>query len=109
MKILILNVIALVILLVLLLFFIQKGSQKEDTGSIEKLAEQALMEENIKELYTEATKEKPYFWQQDRARHFAFRRPDMTFLIYDEQLLDIEGYLEKLKNYTEYFKSICAN
>jgi hexosaminidase len=56
-----------------------------------------------------STKEKPYFWQQDRARHFAFRRPDMTFLIYDEQLLDIEGYLEKLKAYIEYVKSICIN
>jgi hexosaminidase len=53
-----------------------------------------------------STPDKPYFWQQDRARHFAFRRPDMTFLIYDEQLLDIEGYLEKLKSYIEYFKSI---
>jgi hypothetical protein len=53
--------------------------------------------------------EKIYFWQQDRARHFAFRRPDMSFLIYDEQLLDMEGYLEKLKNYTGYFKGICLN
>jgi len=52
-----------------------------------------------------STQEKQYFWQQDRARHFGFRRPDMSFLIYDEQLLDIEGYLEKLKNYIEYFKA----
>jgi hypothetical protein len=28
----------------------------------------------------------------------------MSFLIWDEQLLDIEGYLEKLKNYTEFFR-----
>jgi len=28
----------------------------------------------------------------------------MTFLIYDEQLLDMEGYLEKLKAYMEYYK-----
>ncbi len=56
-----------------------------------------------------STKDKPFFWQQDRARHFAFRRPDMTFLIYDEQLLDMEGYLEKLKTYIANFKSICAN
>lgn len=53
--------------------------------------------------------EKKYFWQQDRARHFAFRRPDMSFLIYDEQLLDMEGYLEKLKAYIEYFKVNCLN
>lgn len=49
-----------------------------------------------------STSGKTYFWQQDRARHFANRRPDMTFLIYDEQLLDLEGYLEKLKTYNEY-------
>jgi hypothetical protein len=53
--------------------------------------------------------DKTYFWQQDRARHFAFRRPDMTFLIYDEQLLDIEGYLEKLKAYIEFFKAKSMN
>lgn len=51
-----------------------------------------------------STDSKKFFWQQDRARHFAFRQPDMSFLIYDEQLLDIEGYLEKLKDYIEYFK-----
>ncbi|MBK7713738.1 MAG: family 20 glycosylhydrolase [Bacteroidales bacterium] len=56
-----------------------------------------------------STADKKYFWQQDRARHFGFRRPDMSFLIYDEQLLDMEGYLEKLKAYTDNFKSICLN
>ncbi|MBK9391804.1 MAG: family 20 glycosylhydrolase [Bacteroidetes bacterium] len=56
-----------------------------------------------------STAEKPYFWQQDRARHFGFRRPDMTFLIYDEQLLDMEGYLEKLKEYIGYFKTAGMN
>jgi hypothetical protein len=50
------------------------------------------------------TDDKPSFWQQDRARHFAFRRPDMTFLIYDEQLLDMEGYVADLKAYIEYLK-----
>lgn len=48
--------------------------------------------------------DKKYFWQQDRARHFGFRRPDMSFLIYDEQKLDLEGYLEKLKAYIAYYK-----
>ena len=43
------------------------------------------------------------------ARHFAFRQPDMSFLIYDEQLLDIEGYIEKLKAYIEYFKANSMN
>jgi hexosaminidase len=56
-----------------------------------------------------STNDKPYFYRQDRARHFANRRPDMTFLIYDEQLLDMEGYLEKLKAYTEFFKDICSH
>ena len=51
-----------------------------------------------------STKNKEYFWQQDRARHFANRTPDMTYLIYDEQLLDMEGYLEELKAYMEYYK-----
>ncbi|NOY37325.1 MAG: family 20 glycosylhydrolase [Chlorobi bacterium] len=51
-----------------------------------------------------STEEKKYFYQQDRARHFANRRPDMTYLIYDEQLLDMEGYLKKLKAYIQYYK-----
>jgi hypothetical protein len=56
-----------------------------------------------------STTDKMFFWQQDRARHFAYRRPDMSFLIYDEQLLDMEAYLEKLKAYIEYFKGFCLN
>lgn len=56
-----------------------------------------------------STPGKDFFWQQDRARHFAFRRPDMSFLIYDEQLLDMEGYLEKLKLYIGYFKDHSMN
>ena len=53
-----------------------------------------------------STDDKSFFFQQDRARHFANRRADMTFLIYDEQLLDMEDYLEKLKTYTAYFKNL---
>ena len=53
-----------------------------------------------------STKQQPFFYSQDRARHFANRRPDMTFLIYDEQLLDLEGYLDKLNDYIKYFKSL---
>ncbi len=48
---------------------------------------------------------KNYFFQQDRARHFANRKPDMSYLIYDEQKLDLEGYLEKLKTYMEKYKN----
>jgi hypothetical protein len=28
----------------------------------------------------------------------------MTYLIYDEQLLDMEGYLEKLRAYMDFYK-----
>lgn len=48
---------------------------------------------------------KKYFYRQDRTRHFANRRPDMTYLIYDEQKLGLEGYLEKLKAYMEKYKN----
>jgi hexosaminidase len=51
-----------------------------------------------------STRDKEYFHEQDRARHFANRRSDMSYLIYDEQLLDMEGYLENLKNYMKYYK-----
>lgn len=51
-----------------------------------------------------STDDKPYFFQQDRARHFAHRTPDMSYLIYDEELLDIEGYLDDLKEYTAWYK-----
>lgn len=45
-----------------------------------------------------------FFFQQDRTRHFANRRPDMTYLIYDEQKLDMEGWLQKLRDYIEKYK-----
>jgi hypothetical protein len=51
-----------------------------------------------------STPEKKFFHQQDRARHFAFRRPDMTYLIYDEQKLDLEGYLKALRDYMAWYK-----
>lgn len=51
-----------------------------------------------------STKENQYFFQQDRARHFANRQPDMNYLIYDEQKLDMEGYLKKLEDYMQYYQ-----
>ena len=51
-----------------------------------------------------STPDKEFFHEQDRARHFAFRTADMSYLIYDEKLLDMEGYLEDLKTYMEYYK-----
>ena len=53
-----------------------------------------------------STAGKKYFFQQDRTRHFANRKADMTYLIYDEQKLDLEGYLEKLKAYMVKYKNI---
>ncbi len=52
-----------------------------------------------------STEQKVYFFQQDRARHFANRQPDMSFLIYDEQLLGLEEYLEQLNAYIENYKT----
>ncbi|MBV6643188.1 MAG: beta-N-acetylhexosaminidase [Cyclobacteriaceae bacterium] len=48
--------------------------------------------------------EKKFFHKMDRSRHFANRTADMSYLILDEQLLDLEGYLEKLRQYIEAFK-----
>lgn len=49
-----------------------------------------------------STTDKTYFFEQERTRHFANRVPGMEYLIYDEQLLDLEGYLEKLQSYNRY-------
>jgi hypothetical protein len=51
-----------------------------------------------------STADKKYFFQQDRARHFANRQPDMRYLIYDEEKLGVEDYLEKMKSYSAYYK-----
>ncbi|HEX5023945.1 MAG TPA: beta-N-acetylhexosaminidase [Agriterribacter sp.] len=50
-----------------------------------------------------STPTKQYFFEQDRTRHFANRVPGMSYLIYDEQLLDLEGYLQKLEAYKAFF------
>lgn len=49
-----------------------------------------------------STDDKEFFHRMDRARHFAFRKADMSYLIYDEELLGLEEYLEDLKAYMEY-------
>jgi hexosaminidase len=51
-----------------------------------------------------STPGKKFFHQQDRARHFAFRRADMTYLIYDEQLLGLENYLKTLREYADWYR-----
>ena len=50
-----------------------------------------------------STPEKKYFFEQDRTRHFANRVPGMNYLIYDEQLLNLEGYLQQLEAYKVFF------
>jgi hypothetical protein len=52
-----------------------------------------------------STPGKEFFHEQDRARHFAFRRADMSYLIYDEELLGLESYQAKLLEYTEWLKN----
>jgi hexosaminidase len=51
-----------------------------------------------------STADKEFFHRQDRARHFAFRRADMSYLICDEELLGLEEYKEKLLEYMDYYK-----
>lgn len=51
-----------------------------------------------------STSEKQFFHRQDRARHFAFRKADMSYLIWDEQLLGLEDYKTKLLEYMDWYK-----
>ena len=51
-----------------------------------------------------STEGRKFFFQQDRTRHFANRRPDMTYLIYDEQKLGMENWLDELKKYMQKYK-----
>ena len=53
-----------------------------------------------------STPGKNYFHQEDRARHYANRGADMSFLICDEQQLDMEGYLEELEGYIQYYRKL---
>ena len=51
-----------------------------------------------------STENKKYFYRQDRGRYYGNRTPDMTYLIVDEQDLDLEGYLVKLREYKNFFR-----
>jgi hypothetical protein len=51
-----------------------------------------------------STPEKEFFHRQDRARHFAFRRADMSYLIMDEELLGLEDYRDKLVEYAAWYR-----
>jgi hypothetical protein len=51
-----------------------------------------------------STPEKRFFHQQDRGRNYSFRRPDMSYLVYDEQRLGLEEYLKTLREYMTWYK-----
>jgi hexosaminidase len=96
-------------------------SHEAALGALEKAVQ--IVESNLSErekVYTElvsvwelsrlpkgmSTEKKDFFHRQDRARHFAFRRADMSYLICDEELLGLEEYREKLLDYMEYYRSL---
>lgn len=56
-----------------------------------------------------STPGKPYFFEQDRTRHFANRVPGMNYLIYDEEKLGLESYLEQLQEYIAVFSNRFLN
>jgi hypothetical protein len=47
---------------------------------------------------------KDFFFEQDRTVHFANRAPDMSYLILDEERLDLEGYLVDLEAYKKFYR-----
>ncbi len=51
-----------------------------------------------------STPGKKYFYKMDRSRHFANRTADLSYLIYDEKLLNLEEYLIHLRKYRELFQ-----
>ena len=53
-----------------------------------------------------STDDKAYFHRQDRARHFANRTADMSYLIYDEALLGLEQYRDDLMEYMEWYREL---
>ncbi|MBW7995543.1 MAG: family 20 glycosylhydrolase [Candidatus Glassbacteria bacterium] len=88
------------------------GSLRRAAGIIEdNLDERKRVYDNLVAVWEKtrlpkgmSTPAKKFFHSQDRARHYAFRTADMSYLICDEQLLGLEDYLAGLKNYTEWYK-----
>ena len=50
-----------------------------------------------------STPQKKYVHGRDQQRNFANRRPDLTFMICDEEQLNLEGYLADLKKYMAWY------
>ncbi len=51
-----------------------------------------------------STPDKKYVHGRDQQRNFANRRPDLSFMICDEQMLGLEDYLADLKKYMAWYK-----
>jgi hypothetical protein len=51
-----------------------------------------------------STSDKKYVHGRDEQRNFANRRPDLSFMICDEEALGLEDYLEDLQNYIASYK-----
>lgn len=56
-----------------------------------------------------STPDKQYFFEQERTRHFANRVPGMNYLIYDEEKLGLEPYLDQLQQYITFFNNRFLN
>jgi len=52
-----------------------------------------------------STPGKKYVHARDQQRNFANRRPDLSFMICDEEALGLEDYLRNLKDYIEFYKT----
>ncbi len=52
-----------------------------------------------------STPGKKYVHARDQQRNFANRRPDLSFMICDEEALGLEEYLKNLKDYIESYKT----
>ena len=52
---------------------------------------------------------KEYLHARDRQRNFANRRADLSFMIYDEELLGLEEYIEDLSEYLAWYKTNYLN
>ena len=48
---------------------------------------------------------KEYLHARDRQHNFANRLPDLTFMIYDEELLGLEEYIQDLSEYISWYKT----
>jgi hypothetical protein len=52
-----------------------------------------------------STPDKKYMHARDQQRNFANRRPDLSFMICDEEDLGLEEYLSGLSQYMQFYKN----